>query len=78
MKTINRTYNAGSDIELDCELEFDPGEPANTDPESGTVGPAWPPVAYLISAKHKGIDIMPVLDPKLIELIEVESCSMQP
>jgi hypothetical protein len=77
MRTIHHVYDAGSDIELDCELEYDPGEPANTDPESPTCGPACPPAAYLVSAKVKGADILSLLDLKLIEQIEVAACCMQ-
>jgi hypothetical protein len=76
MRTIHHTYDAGSDITLDCELSYDPGEPANPDPESSTCGPAWPPVAYLMSAKVHGLDILPVLDPQIIEQIEASVCSM--
>ena len=76
MRTIQHTYSAGSGIELDCELEYDPGEPANTDPESPTCGPAFPPAAYLMSAKINGLDILPVLDPTIIEQIEASVCSM--
>jgi hypothetical protein len=76
MRTIQHTHSAGSGIELDCELEYDPGESANTDPESPTCGPAWPPVAYLMSAKVQGLDILPVLDPTIIEQIEASVCSM--
>lgn len=76
MRTIQHTYSAGSGIELDCELEYDPGEPANNDPESATCGPAWPAVAYLMSAKVHGLDILPVLDPTIIEQIEASVCSM--
>ena len=76
MRTIQYTYDAGSGIELDCELEYDPGEPANNDPESATCGPAWPPVAYLMSAKVHGLDILPVLDLTTIEQIEASVCSM--
>lgn len=74
MKTINYLYDAGSGITLDCELSYDPGEPANPDPESATCGPAWPPVAYLMSAKVHGLDILPVLDPTIIEQIEASVC----
>jgi hypothetical protein len=74
VRTIHHTYDAGSDITLDCELSYDPGEPANNDPESPTCGPAWPPVAYLISAKVHGLDILPVLDPTIIEQIEASVC----
>jgi hypothetical protein len=77
MKTIKHLYYAGSDIMLECELEYDSGEPANPDPESGTCGPAWPPVAYLITAKIGSLDVMPILDPSIIEQIEVAACSMQ-
>lgn len=77
MKKINHLYYAGSNIMLECELEYDPGEPANTDPESGTCGPAWPAVAYLITAKIGSLDVMPILDPAIIEQIEVGACSMQ-
>ena len=76
MKTIKHLYYAGSNIMLECELEYDPGEPANPDPESSTCGPAWPPVAYLMSAKVHGLDILPVLDPQIIEQIEASVCSM--
>jgi hypothetical protein len=74
MRTINYLYDAGSDIYLDCELEYDPGEDANPDPESPTCGPGCPPAAWLITAKIGNVDIMPVLDPKIIELIEVAAC----
>ncbi len=74
MKTITYIYDAGSGIEIDCELEYDPGEPENKDPESGTCGPAWPPVAYLMSAKVNGIDILTILDPIIIQQIEVIAC----
>jgi hypothetical protein len=77
MRTISYLYDAGSDIYLDCELEYDPGEDANPDPESPTCGPGCPPGAWLITAKIGNVDIMPVLDPKIIELIEVEACSWQ-
>lgn len=77
MKKIKHLYYAGSDIMLECELEYDPGEPANNDIESATCGPGCPPVAYLITAKIGNLDVMPILDPNIIEQIEVGACSMQ-
>lgn len=85
MRTINYLYHAGSDIYLDCELEYDPGEPANPDPESPTCGPGCAPAAYLMTANICSIetanicniDIMPILDPQIIELIQVAACSSQ-
>ena len=77
MRTIYYLYHAGSDIYLDCELEYDPGEDANTDPESPTCGPGCPPAAWLITAKIGDLDIMPVLDQTIIEQIEVAACSSQ-
>ena len=77
MRTIHYLYHAGSDIYLDCELEYDPGEDANPDPESPTCGPGCAPAAWLITAKIGDLDIMPVLDQTIIELIEVAACSSQ-
>ena len=77
MRTINYLYHAGSDIYLDCELEYDPGEPPNRDPESPTCGPGCAPAAYLMTASIGNIDIMPVLDPQIIEIIQVAACSLQ-
>lgn len=77
MRTINYLYHAGSDIYLDCELEYDPGEPANPDPESPTCGPGCAPAAYLMTANIGKIDIMPVLDPQIIELIQVSACQSE-
>lgn len=77
MKTIHYLYHAGSDIYLNCELEYDPGEPANPDPESPTCGPGCAPAAYLMTANIGNIDIMPVLDPQIIELIQVAACQSE-
>jgi len=77
MRTISYLYDAGSDIYLDCELEYDPGEHANPDLESPTCGPGCAPAAWLIAAKIGDLDIMPVLDKTIIELIEVAACSLQ-
>lgn len=51
-------------VELDCELEFAPGQAATA------TDPAFPAEAYLISAKVKGVDIRELLDPRVVITIE--------
>jgi hypothetical protein len=63
MRTITHLYRHG-DIELDCELEFEPGQTASE------IDPPYPPAAYLISAKVGGVDILPLLENDLIGQIE--------
>jgi len=63
MRTITHRYTHG-DIELDCELEFEPGQTASE------IDPPYPPAAYLISAKVGGVDILPLLGNDLIGQIE--------
>jgi hypothetical protein len=63
MRTIAYLHHHG-DIELDCELEFEPGC-RETD-----IDPPYPPAAYLISAKVGGVDILPLLGNDLIGQIE--------
>jgi hypothetical protein len=63
VRTITHLYSHGG-IELDCTLEYDPGEPA------GMVSPAVAPAAYLISAKVSEVDILPILGDDIIEKIE--------
>jgi hypothetical protein len=63
MRTIIHRYTHG-EIELDCELEFEPGQTASE------IDPPYPPAAYLISAKVAGVDILPLLGNDLIGQIE--------
>jgi hypothetical protein len=63
MRTIAYLHHHG-DIELDCELEFEPPQ-AQTE-----IDPPYPPAAYLISAKVAGVDILPLLGNDLIGQIE--------
>jgi hypothetical protein len=51
-------------LELDCTLEYEKGQRATL------TDPAFPPVAYLMSAKVGGVDIMPLLSDPLIATIE--------
>ena len=63
MRTITHLYRHGA-IELDCELEFEPGQTASE------IDPPYPPAAYLIAAKVGGVDILPLLGNDLIGQIE--------
>jgi hypothetical protein len=63
MRTITHLYRHG-EIELDCELEFEPGQTASE------IDPPYPPAAYLIAAKVGGVDILPLLGNDLIGQIE--------
>ena len=63
MRTIAYLHHHG-DIELDCELEFEPGQTASE------IDPPYPPAAYLIAAKVGGVDILPLLGSGLIADIE--------
>jgi len=64
MKTISHLYRYSDRIELDCELEYDPGQTADE------INPPFPPVAYLIAAKVGGVDILPLLSDRLVANIE--------
>ena len=63
MITIAHRYTHGG-IELDCELEYDPGQRATL------TDPPFPPAAYLIAAKVGSVDILPLLGNDLIGQIE--------
>lgn len=51
-------------VELDCELEFVPGQTATA------TDPAFPAEAYLITAKVKGVDIRDLLPLSIMATIE--------
>jgi hypothetical protein len=63
MRTIAYLHRHGN-IELDCELEYDPAQAGNE------TDPAWPAAAYLISATVGGVDILPLLSPGTVQAIE--------
>jgi hypothetical protein len=63
MRTIGHLHHFGG-IELDCELEYEPGQTASE------IDPPYPPVAYLIAAKVGGVDVLPLLGNDLIGQIE--------
>lgn len=63
MRTISHLHQFG-EIELDCTLEYDPGQTADE------INPPFPPAAYLTSAKVGGVDILPLLGNDLIGQIE--------
>jgi hypothetical protein len=64
MRTISYTHYHGEGLTLKCELEYSPGE-RETD-----IDPAWPASAVLISAKAGGVDVVPLLDHRIIAMIE--------
>jgi hypothetical protein len=64
MRTISHLYRHSDGIELDCELEYDPGQTADE------INPPFPPAAYLIAAKVGGVDILPLLGNALAQSIE--------
>jgi hypothetical protein len=64
MRTIQYTHKHGEGLTLECELEYDPAE-RETD-----IDPAWPASAVLISAKAGGVDISPLLDHRIVAMIE--------
>ncbi len=63
MEIINHTL-AIDGVELDCELEFVPGQTATE------IDPAFPAEAHLISAKVGGVDIHELLDLRIRIIIE--------
>jgi hypothetical protein len=63
MRTIGHLHHF-SGIELDCELEYEPGQTASE------IDPPYPPVAYLTSARVGGVDVLPLLGNDLIGQIE--------
>lgn len=64
MRTISHLYRYSDRIELDCELEYDPGQTADE------INPPFPPAAYLISATVDGADVLPLLRDTIIADIE--------
>jgi hypothetical protein len=63
LTTIRYLYKHGN-IEIDCELEYDPPQ-AQTETD-----PAWPAQAFLISATVDGADVFPLLRDTIIADIE--------
>ena len=69
----------GSGLALVCEIEYDPGEAANPDIESGTCCPETPARAWFCSATLLGVDVTDILAEHLKDYIEERAlCSMQP
>ena len=63
MLTIWYTYSHG-EIELSCELEYSFAQSATE------TDPAWPASATLVSADVGGVDISPLLDDRIVAMIE--------
>jgi hypothetical protein len=64
MRTISYTYSHGEGLTLECELEYSPAEPETE------ITPAYPAQAFLISAKAGGVDVLPLLDHRIVAMIE--------
>ena len=67
---IRHLYRYGQ-IELDCELEYEPAQAATL------TDPPWPAQAYLISAKTGGVDVTPLLSDELTAQIEEDAAWLQ-
>ena len=64
MRTIQYTHYHGEGLTLKCELEYSPAE-RGTD-----IDPAYPAQAVLITAKVGGVDVAPLLDHRIVAMIE--------
>lgn len=67
---IRHLYKFG-EIELDCELDYEPAQAGSE------IDPPWPAAAYLMSAKVGGVDILPLLSEGLIQDIEEDAVWLQ-
>ena len=64
MRTISYTHYHSEGLTLKCKLEYSPAE-------RGTeTDPAYPAQAVLITAKAGGVDISPLLDHRIVAMIE--------
>jgi hypothetical protein len=50
--------------EFDCKFDYEPAEPATWDDQG------WPAIYTLISAKYKGIEVLGILDPAIVQALE--------
>jgi hypothetical protein len=64
VRTISYTHNHGEGLTLECELEYSPAE------SETEITPAYPAQAYLNNAKAGGVDISPLLDHRIVAMIE--------
>jgi len=64
MKTIQYTHDHGEGLTLECELEYTPAEPETE------ITPAYPAQAFLNIAKAGGVDVVPLLDKRIVAMIE--------
>jgi hypothetical protein len=51
-------------LTLDCEFEFEAGEPSNIDE------PGWPDIYTLTGAWVDGVNVMAIIDPALVHQLE--------
>jgi hypothetical protein len=50
--------------EFECKFEHEPAEPATA------IDQGWPAIYTLISAKYKGIEVIGILDPAIVQALE--------
>ena len=50
--------------EFNCKFEHELAEPKTWDE------PGWPAMYTLISAKYEGIEVLPILDPAIVQSLE--------
>ena len=70
MPIIEYHHHIGPGLTLVCELEYDPGDPGQPDPERGDCCPPEPEQAFFCSAKLHGVDVTDVLAEHLKTYIE--------
>ena len=54
--------------EFECEFEHEAAEVGTWDE------PGWPAMYTLISAKYKGLEVLPILDPAIVQALEAQRC----
>lgn len=59
-----RTYFTARGHELDCEFEFEQGEPMTWD------DPGWPDIYTLTQVWLNGTDVTAIIDPALVHELE--------
>ena len=47
-----------------CKFDYEPTEPKTFDE------PGWPAMYTLISATYEGIEVLPILDPAIVQSLE--------
>ena len=51
-------------VDIVCRFDYEPGEPPEID------HPGWPDAYYLTHATIGGIDVLKILDPAVVQMLE--------